>query len=241
MKTNQSNRHSEPIATESRSKIRQSENLFCLVLALMFIVAGCKKKEPEPAQQEQAKVAAEEKPEPAQQEQAEVKAEEKPTKPTEPSKSLHDAAFGGDIDLVRLLISQGADVDAKEERGWTPLHSAAMLGHKEVAELLIDKGADVRAVDMSGNTPLHETTAVGHTAIVEWLITKRADVNATANLGTPLHSAAFNRQVNTVEILLAKGADTNVKDSRGRTPLVFANNEGHTEIVELLRKHGAKE
>jgi len=207
MKTNQSNRHSEPIATESRSKIRQSENLFCLVLALMFIVAGCKKKEPEPAQQEQAKV----------------------------------AAFGGDIDLVRLLISQGADVDAKEERGWTPLHSAAMLGHKEVAELLIDKGADVRAVDMSGNTPLHETTAVGHTAIVEWLITKRADVNATANLGTPLHSAAFNRQVNTVEILLAKGADTNVKDSRGRTPLVFANNEGHTEIVELLRKHGAKE
>ena len=55
--------------------------LFYLILVLMFIAAGCKKKEPEPTQQEQTKVAAEEKPEPPQQEQANVEAEEKPTQP----------------------------------------------------------------------------------------------------------------------------------------------------------------
>ena len=57
--------------------------LFCLILVLMFIAGGCKKKEPEPPQQEQTKVAAEEKPEPTQQTtQAEVEVVEKPTKPT---------------------------------------------------------------------------------------------------------------------------------------------------------------
>ncbi len=54
--------------------------LFCLILVLTFIAAGCKKKEPEPLQQ--AEVKAEEKPEPPQQEQAEVEAEEKTTKPS---------------------------------------------------------------------------------------------------------------------------------------------------------------
>jgi peroxiredoxin len=55
--------------------------LFCLILVLMFIASGCKKKEPEPPQQEQTKVAAEEKPEPTQREQAKVEAEEKTTQP----------------------------------------------------------------------------------------------------------------------------------------------------------------
>jgi ankyrin repeat protein len=44
-----------------------------------------------------------------------------------------------------------------------------------------------------------------------------------------------------VEILLANGADATVKDSRGRTARDWAKPRGHTEIVELLRKHAAKE
>jgi len=39
----------------------------------------------------------------------------------------------------------------------------------------------------------------------------------------------------------AKGADIDVKNRRGETPLSLAKQKGHTEIVELLRKHGAKE
>jgi len=44
-----------------------------------------------------------------------------------------------------------------------------------------------------------------------------------------------------VRFLIAKGADLAAKDSRGRTTLDWARQRGHTEIVELLKKHGAKE
>ena len=66
---------------EDRGSSMKPRKLFCLILVLMFIAGGCKKKEPESPQQEQTKVAAEEKPEPTQQEQAKVEAEEKPTTP----------------------------------------------------------------------------------------------------------------------------------------------------------------
>ena len=44
-----------------------------------------------------------------------------------------------------------------------------------------------------------------------------------------------------VELLIAKGADVNVRTKGGRTPLDLAKRRGYTEIIELLREHGAKE
>jgi len=43
------------------------------------------------------------------------------------------------------------------------------------------------------------------------------------------------------EFLLVKGANLNAREEKGKTPLEVAKEEGHKEIVELLRKHGAKE
>jgi len=42
-------------------------------------------------------------------------------------------------------------------------------------------------------------------------------------------------------MLIAKGADVNARTDKGQTPISLARERGHTEIVELLRKHGAKE
>lgn len=53
------------------------------------------------------------------------------------TKPLHQAAEKGDIDQVQSHISQGADVNAKDDRNSTPLHYAAWKGHKDVAQLLI--------------------------------------------------------------------------------------------------------
>jgi ankyrin repeat protein len=44
-----------------------------------------------------------------------------------------------------------------------------------------------------------------------------------------------------VELLIAEGANVNARDGAGRTPLWYAKDEGNTEVVELLLKHGAKE
>jgi len=56
--------------------------------------------------------------------------------------------------VVLACHAEGADVNAKDEGGWTPLHQAAWNGRKEIVELLITKGADVNTKDMSGRTPL---------------------------------------------------------------------------------------
>ena len=71
-----------------------------------------------------------------------------------PDISIHEAAANGNIEAVKQHIAAGADVNAKDNWGWTPLHYAALKGHKEIAELLIAKGADMNAVGDLGRTPL---------------------------------------------------------------------------------------
>jgi len=69
--------------------------------------------------------------------------------------TIHGAARGGDIEVVKEFLATGTDVNAKSSwNGSTPLHHAAEYGHKEVAELLIAEGADVNAPAKYGLTPL---------------------------------------------------------------------------------------
>ena len=97
----------------------------------------------------------------------------------------------GKLDLIKLLISKGADVNAKEKYGNTPLHIAATAGGVGIAELLISKGAKVNARDDIGETPLHIAATAGGVGIAELLISKGAKVNARDDIGeTPLHIAA---------------------------------------------------
>jgi len=71
-----------------------------------------------------------------------------------PDGALLKATQEGNIKAVKQAIADGADVNAKTKRGWTPLHSAADRGRKEIVELLIAEGADVHAKDHKGRTPL---------------------------------------------------------------------------------------
>ncbi|TRM57323.1 ankyrin repeat-containing domain protein, partial [Schizophyllum amplum] len=65
---------------------------------------------------------------------------------------LHRAAEDGHLELARLLVDHGADIEAQEEEGRTPLHLTAEGGHCEVARFLIDKGADVDSRDHKQQT-----------------------------------------------------------------------------------------
>ncbi len=75
--------------------------------------------------------------------------------------ALHYAATDGELDTVRRLIAEGADVNAKEDAGWTPLHFAADQGDLDIVETLIAAGADVNAVNDGGEGPLFKAVAVG--------------------------------------------------------------------------------
>ncbi len=132
--------------------------------------------------------------------------------------------------VAELLIAKGADVNAKAEDGRTPLHGAAGEGNMDVSELLLAKGADVNAKDKDGWTPLHCTTEMNRKDVAELLLAKGTDVNARAK--------------DVAELLLANGADVNAKTEDGLTLLDMARANGpsgYTELVELLKKHGASE
>lgn len=75
---------------------------------------------------------------------------------------LHSAAAGRHIEICRLLIAAGADVNAKQRHGFTPLHAAAQHGDVELVELLLSAGADPAITKDDGGTPADTAEAEGH-------------------------------------------------------------------------------
>jgi ankyrin repeat protein len=86
---------------------------------------------------------------------------------------LHSAVAHQDPDaalaLTQLLVRNGADVNARQEGGWTPLHQAANRGHVEMTNLMLAHGADPTAKSQDGRTPRDLATARSHEAVIALL------------------------------------------------------------------------
>lgn len=83
--------------------------------------------------------------------------------------ALHNAVMTGTLPVVKFLVSQGADINAKgNNTGMTPLHPAAAGGHLSVVKFLVSQGADVTARTNYGNTA-RDFASLGHTEVAEYL------------------------------------------------------------------------
>lgn len=155
------------------------------------------------------------------------------------STPLHTASEAGMMEIVELLVSHGAEVDAGDNENTTPLGVAAVGGHLNVIEFLISKGADPLAVDDNGHTALHWAAFNNHVDVAGILLDLGVDINAANSGGTTaLHGAAFSGHTAMVEFLLSKGASLNLNQG-GYTPLVLAAYRGKTDVVRVLIEQGA--
>ena len=149
-------------------------------------------------------------------------------------KALHVARH---VAVAKLLIQNGADVNAVDEAHRTSLHCATLEGHVDVAKLLIQNGADVNAVNKGNWTSLHFTTWKGHVDVVKLLIQNGADVNSVdKDKRTSLHVAARYGHVDVAKLLIHNGADVNAVDKWKQSVLYFASCDAISVplIFELL-------
>ena len=70
------------------------------------------------------------------------------------------------------MKKMGAEINVKNNRGWTPLHWAANNGHATIVEYLLTKGAEINVKDNRGRTPLHLAADNGRKDVVALLQTK---------------------------------------------------------------------
>ena len=99
------------------------------------------------------------------------------------SKALLDAVQKGDSSAVIRLLSEGAAVNAQDDKGCTALMLATKEGDKEIVELLIKAQADINAQDDDGNSVLMTASFHNHKELSELLIAAGADINARNKLG----------------------------------------------------------
>ena len=167
----------------------------------------------------------------------------RPGAPGGPDAPVADAARRGDLAEVRLLLREGADVNAPSGDGMTALHWAAQRGDAEMGATLLVAGARTSAGTRIGRyTPLHLAARAGHAEFVALLVEAGADpeVRTTNSGATPLHLAAFSGEAAAVAALLDAGAHVDARESAwGQTPLVFAASAGRTAVVQALLQAGA--
>jgi ankyrin repeat protein len=188
----------------------------------------------------------------------------------QPSKKVYMQQWGatplvmatsmGHVELVKFLVKQGADIEAKDQQGRTSLFFAikntfenvfAVLKAGEdnekkyftVADFLISHGADINCQDINGDSPLLYVThsGSGSLAAMKYLIEKGANVNRENNEGmTPIIVAVKDNKLEKVQLLINSGSlDLNKKESLGRPPLWFSAQNTGMECAKLLIDHGA--
>ncbi|XP_067659835.1 uncharacterized protein [Haliotis asinina] len=155
---------------------------------------------------------------------------------------LMEAARLGHRDVVKLLVSRGADVSLVDVDGNNILHYACVKGNKRTVEfaLCLDE-VDIDSRGGRGRTPVMDAACEGHSHVVKLLVSRGADVSLVDDDGNNiLHYACVRGDRKTVEFVLSLGVlDINSRGLENRTPIMEVAGRGYRDLVELFVKRGA--
>ncbi len=146
--------------------------------------------------------------------------------------ALVAATSEGHLDVVKLLIDRGADVNMETFYGGRALLRAAEKGDLAMSYLLVKKGADVNAQSQAGVTALMIASSNGAKDLVKMLLNRGADVNARTKKGTTALDSVYMLGVTADRVYGA-----------GQVPLWPARKRitvDHREVARLLLEHNAK-
>ena len=120
---------------------------------------------------------------------------------------LYMASYLGHLDIVELLVENGAHIDHKDTRGgWTALTLAAVQGHNHIVEYLIIEGAKLNEQNLKGDTALILACA--------------------SNDG--------NNYLKIIGLLLDEGIDISLEDNEGHNAMYYAERNGDPFVIQLL-------
>ncbi|KAJ8664437.1 hypothetical protein QAD02_006099 [Eretmocerus hayati] len=164
---------------------------------------------------------------------------------------IHIAIENGNVELVKWLVQNGADIHLKDGRGLSPFEVDLTLNGKygifeANSKILCDSG---NPVDALGYSYFHIGCILGNIDVMQFHIDAGVDVNLPTEISvdgyycaqTPLHVVLqddINNVIDTVSYLLKNNADPAARDAYLNTPLHGLGYISKFEIIELLVSHG---
>jgi ankyrin repeat protein len=153
---------------------------------------------------------------------------------------LHTAAIAGQVEIARLLLDTGGEIEGIDSDGSTALHCAAVLRKPEMVRFLLSRGADVNRRDKNGAYGMSFAASGGDSACVRMILDAGADLNLCTPQGTTLlHYACPRGLWWLADPILAAGGEINRGDRDGLTPLHMVSQGRFPERVEQTIARGA--
>lgn len=157
--------------------------------------------------------------------------------------ALLQAVVHGDVDMVRLCLERGADVNTTDAGGNTPLMLASRARYAltpRLVGLLLAHQANVSHHSDDNATAAHVAAMAGNLEVLMMLREAGARLDMQdAKLRTPLHLVAAHNQPAIAEFLLSCKVPVDVADEDGNTPLLAATASRNLKNVMLLLHHRA--